>query len=476
MGFAEYSDYDGLGLAELIRRGALSPAELLDAAIDRIERHNPALNAVVHRAYEEARRVAQGPLPEGPFRGVPFLVKDLNCDVAGMPRTDGSVALRDHVPAADGELARRWRAAGFVLIGKTNTPEFGITGTTEGRLFGPCRNPWSPEHIAGGSSGGAAAAVASGMVPLAHASDGLGSIRIPAACCGLFGLKVTRDRTPVYPEEALRAFGLSVHHAVTRTVRDSAALLDATGYPERGAPFASPAKERPYLEEIERPPSRLRIGFTRVRPDGAKLDPRVLAALESTVDLLEELGHDLEERELGVDQRALYLALGPISSSNMAAAASELAERKGRALREEELEPLTWSIVESGRAVTGEQMARGWRTLARLTRQLAQFFETLDVWLSPVMGTPPPAIGQIDPVRVPAAEIHRRQAQAFPFTPPFNMTGQPAMSVPLAWTREGLPIGMQFAARYGDEATLFRLAAQLEQARPWRDRRPSIFG
>ena len=476
MGFAEYAEYDALGLAELIRRRALSPAEVLEAAIERIERHNPTLNAVVHRAYEAARRTALGPLPDGPFCGVPFLVKDLNCDVAGMPRTDGSVALRDRVPAQDGELARRWRGAGLVLVGKTNTPEFGITGTTEGRLFGPCRNPWHPERIAGGSSGGSAAAVASGMVPFAHASDGMGSIRIPAACCGLFGLKVTRDRNPVYPEEALRVIGLSVHHAVTRTVRDSAALLDATGFPERGAPFASPAKERPYLEEVARPPHRLRIGFTRSRPDGAKLDLDVLAALENTVELLEALGHELEERELGVDQRALYLALGPISSSHMAAAVSELAERKGRALREEELEPLTWSIVESGRGVTGEQLARGSRALARLTRQLTQFFETLDVWLSPVMGIPPPAVGEIDPVRVPAPEIHRRQAQAFPFTPPFNMTGQPAMSVPLAWTREGLPMGMQFAASYGDEATLFRLAAQLEQARPWKDRHPPVFG
>jgi len=476
MGFAEYSNYDGLGLATLVRQGELSSAELLEAAIERIERHNPRLNAVVYRAYEEARRSARAPLPDGPFRGVPFLVKDLNCDVADMPRTDGSVALRDHVPAVDGELARRWRAAGLVLAGKTNTPEFGITGTTEGRLFGPCRNPWNLQHIAGGSSGGAAAAVASGMVPLAHASDGMGSIRIPAACCGLFGLKVTRDRNPLYPEEALRAFGFSVHHAVTRTVRDSAALLDATGYPEPGAPFAAPRKERPYLEEIARPPERLLVGFTRSRPDGTKLDPEVQAALESTLKLLEELGHKLEERELGVDQRALYVALGPISSSNMAAAVSELAERTGRALREEELEPLTWSIVESGRSVTGEQMARGLRALARLTRRLAQFFETLDVWLSPVMGTPPPKIGQIDPVQIPAAEVHRRQAQAFPFTPPFNMTGQPAMSVPLAWTPTGLPIGMQFAARYGDEATLLRLAAELEQARPWRDRRPPIFG
>jgi amidase len=476
MGFSEYADHDGLALADLIRRREVSPSEVLEAAIERIERHNPVLNAVVHQAFDSARRTAAAGPPEGPFRGVPFLVKDLNCDVGGMPRTDGCVALRDRVPAEDGELAKRWRSAGLVLAGKTNTPEFGITGTTESRLFGPCRNPWNPDRIAGGSSGGAAAAVASGMVPMAHASDGLGSIRIPAACCGLVGLKTTRDRNPVYPEDVLRALGLSVHNVVTRTVRDAAAMLDATCDPEASPPFPALAKERDYLDEIRRPPQRLRIAWSAARPDGRPLHPEVQAAVELTASLLAELGHQVDERNLDVDQRLLYLALAPVSSANMAASVTELAEQLGRPLREDELEPLTWSIVERGRSFTGEQVLRGMRLLSKTTRQLARFFENVDVFLSPVMGTPPPPIGHIDPVRVEPRLINERQAESFPFTAPFNMTGQPAISLPLAWSSDGLPLGMQFAARYGDEATLLRLAAQLEEARPWRGRRPPIFG
>lgn len=476
MGFTEYSEHDALGLAELVRRREVAPAELLEAAIERVERHNATVNAVVHRAYEDARRAAAGTLPDGPFRGVPFLLKDLNLDVAGMPRTDGCVALRDRVPAADAELVCRQRATGLVIFGKTNTPEFGITGTTEGRLFGPCRNPWNPDFIAGGSSGGAAAAVASGMVPLAHASDGMGSIRIPASCCGLFGMKISRDRNPWWPEDVMRALPLSVHHCVSRSVRDSAALLDATGFAETRAPWASPPKQRPYLDEIAARPQRLRIAFTRERPDGRPLHPEVKAAVEEAAHLVESLGHQVEERSLPINQMLLYLALTPVASANLAAAVAEIAESLGRELREDDLEPLTWSIVRGGRTGSGVQALRGMRWLARLVREVAAFFEEVDVYLTPTMATPPPRIGYIDPLGPDPSLLHQRQAESFPFTAPFNMTGQPAMSVPLAWSSDGLPIGMQFAARYGDEATLFRLAAQLEEARPWRERRPPIWG
>jgi len=476
MGFSEYAEHDGLGLADLIRRREVSPAEVLEAAIENVERHNPRLNAVVYKAYDEARRTAAGPLPEGTLRGVPFLLKDLNLDVAGMPRTDGSVALRERVPAEDAELVKRQRAAGLVIFGKTNTPEFGITGTTEGRLFGPCRNPWNPDHIAGGSSGGAASAVASGMLPLAHASDGMGSIRIPASCCGLFGLKISRDRNPWWPEDVMRALPLSVHHCVSRSVRDSAALLDATGFAETRAPWASPPKQGSYLDEVSLPPTRLRVAFTTARPDGRLLHPEVKAAVEETARLLESLGHTVEERALPINQMLLYLALVPVASANMAASVAEVAESLGRELREEELEPLTWSIVKNGRSVSGVQALRGMRWLQRLVREVAAFFEEVDVYLTPVTATPPPRIGHIDPLNPDPAELNQRQAESFPYTAPFNMTGQPAMSVPLAWTSGGLPLGMQFAARYGDEATLFRLAAQLEKARPWRQRRPPIWG
>ncbi len=476
MGFPEYSDYDGLGLAELVRRGEVTPSELCEEAIARIEKHNDRLNAVVHKAYGPARRQAAGELPAGPFRGVPFLIKDLGCAVAGMPRTSGSRFLAGERDEEDGELTRRYRAAGVLILGKTNTPELGITGTTESALLGRCRNPWNPSHISGGSSGGAAAATAAGIVPLAHASDGRGSIRIPAACCGLFGLKTTRERNPGGPKDGPRVTGYGVDHVVSRTVRDSAAMLDATGYPEPAAPYAPPPKDRPYLEDVATPPGRLRIAFSSETPRGVPIHPENQAAMEDTARLLEELGHDVVERGLRIDYRALYRAQGIVGGANAAANLREMVLRIGREPREDELEPLTWAGIRRGQKRTGEEVMGALHTLRDRCREILEFFDDVDVYLTPVMGTPPPRIGYIDPVNLEPREVGRRQADVFPFTPPFNFTGQPAMSVPLAWSSDGLPLGMQFAARYADEATLFRLAAQLEQARPWIDRRPEVWG
>jgi amidase len=473
--FSDYASYDGLGLAELVRKGEVSPAELVEEAIARIEKHNGTLNAVVYKAYDAARAAASGDLPDGPFRGVPFLIKDLGCPVAGMPRTSGSRFLENEVPKEDGELTRRYRAAGVVILGKTNTPELGITGTTESALLGPCRSPWNPEHISGGSSGGAASATAAGIVPLAHASDGLGSIRIPAACCGLFGLKTTRERNPSLPNDAERAIGFSVDHVVSRTVRDSAAMLDATGYPESGSPYPAPPKARPYLQEVTASPGRLRIAFSSETPRGIPIHAENQRALEETVALLIDLGHEVVERGLGIDYRALYRAQGAVSTANAAAGHAERVESLGREPEENEYEPLTWAGIRRGQSLSGDVVMRGWRTLRSFTRQIMMLFEEFDVYLTPVMGTPPPKIGHIDPVNVEPREITRRQADAFPFTPPFNFTGQPAMSVPLAWSSGGLPLGMQFVGRYADEATLFRLAAQLEGAHPWIDRKPAIW-
>lgn len=470
-----YADYDGVGLAELVAKKEVTPLELVDAAIERIERHNPALNAIVYKGYDDARHWAKGKLPDGPFKGVPFLIKDLGVKVAGWPATSGSKYLRDYVPNEDGILAKRYREAGLVFVGKTNTPEYGITGTTESGRLGPCRNPWNTDHIAGGSSGGAASAVAAGIVPMAHASDGLGSIRIPAACCGLVGLKTTRARNPDSGEDGERAMGFSVDHVVTRTVRDSATMLDATSAPEADSPYPPLPKDRPFVEEVTANPGKLRIAYSMETPRGAAIHEENAAALEKTVTLLRELGHECVEQGLGVDYRTLYRAQGAVSASNFAAGMAERREMLGRDPEPDELEPLTWSALNAGNKISGAQAFWGWRTLRRMSREILRNLMPFDVYLCPVMGTPPPPIGHIDPVNLDPKEVNKRQAVVFPFTPPFNFTGQPSMSLPLWWSSDNLPLGMMFTGRYGDEATLFRLAGQLEQAQPWIGKKPPVW-
>ena len=476
MEMPDYADYDGLGLAELVAKRAVTPAELVEAAIERIERHNPTLNAVVYKGYDDARRRAAGDLPDGPFRGVPFLIKDLGMPVAGWPRSHGSKFARGVVDSEDGGLTRRYRQSGVVPLGKTNTPEYGITGTTESAALGPCRNPWNPNHIAGGSSGGAASAVAAGIVPMAHASDGLGSIRIPAACCGLVGLKVTRDRNPNMPDGFDYALGNVVDHVVSRTVRDSAAMLDATGYAEPGSPYPAPAKDRPYVEEITRSPGKLRIAWSSETPSGRPIEPEIQAALERTAALLKGLGHEVVEKGMSIDYRALFASRGPAAAANFAAGMARLIELVGREPEPDELEPLTWASLKAGRRQTGADVMRSLQETRMLNRQTLAFFEDVDVYLTPVLGTPVPEIGFIDPVNLEPKEVNRRQGRTFPYTPPFNFSGQPSMSLPIEVDAAGLPIGMMFTARYADEATLFRLAAQLEKEAPWKDRRPQVWG
>lgn len=471
-----YCDYDGLGLAQLVATKQVTPGELVEAAIARIEKHDPILNAVVFKGFDDARRWAAGPLGDGPFRGVPFLIKDLPVPVGGWPRSYGSRFARDVVDKEDGGLTLRYRAAGVIPIGKSNTSEYGIIGSTETAMFGPCRNPWNPGHSTGGSSGGSAAAVASGMVPLAHAADGLGSIRIPAACCGLVGLKVTRDRVPNMPDGFDYAMGFCVDHVVTRTVRDSAAMLDATDHPEPGSPYQPPAKTRPYMDEVAASPGRLRIQWSSETPNGRPIDPEIQAALERTADLLKRLGHDVVERGLGIDYRALYAARGALSGANFAAGMQRLIDEIGREPEPDELEPMTWAALKGGRKVTGAQALHGMQELRMLNRKTLLAFEDIDVFLSPVLGTPVPEIGFLDPVSLAPRELNRRQGQVFPFTPPFNFSGQPSLSLPLEMDAHGLPIGMMFTARYADEATLFRLAGQLEKEAPWKRRRPQVWG
>ena len=476
MEILDYAEYDGLGLAELVRKRAVTPLELVEAAIERIERHNPTLNAVVYKGYEDARARSKAELPDGPFCGVPFLIKDLGMPVAGWPRSHGSKFARGVTDSEDGGLTRRYRDAGVIPLGKTNTPEYGITGTTESAALGPCRNPWNPNHIAGGSSGGAASAVAAGIVPLAHASDGLGSIRIPAACCGLVGLKVTRDRNPNMPDGFDYALGNVVDNVVTRTVRDSAAMLDATGYAEPGSPYPAPPKERPYMQEIERSPGKLRIAWSSETPSGRPIEPEIQAALERTAALLQGLGHEVIERGLGIDYRALFASRGPAAAANFAAGMARLIEQVGREPEEDELEPLTWASLKAGRRQTGADVMRSLQETRMLNRKTLAFFEDVDVYLTPVLGTPVPEIGFMDPVNLEPKEVNRRQGRTFPYTPPFNFSGQPSMSLPIEVDANGLPIGMMFTARYADEATLFRLAAQLEKEAPWKDRRPQVWG
>jgi amidase len=475
MGFAEYDDFDGLGLAALVNTGEVHPSELVEAAIARVERHNGVLNAVVYKAYDEARKTGVSALPDGPFKGVPFLIKDLGAQVKGWPRTSGSHFAQVAADEEDSELIRRYRAAGVIFLGKTNTPEFGIPGVTQSDRLGPCGNPWNPEHIAGGSSGGSASAVAAGIVPLAHGGDGLGSIRIPAANCGLVGMKITRHRTPTC-EIADEAYDLVVEHALTRTVRDSAAMLDATDAPRAAAPYPHPPKARAYLEEVTTSPGRLRIAWSAETPSGRPMSEEVIARLHDTATLLKDLGHEVFEMGLGIDYRAFYKAQGLASAANFAASVKRWADRLGREPREGELGPLAQRGYEAGQRVTGQQAFGGLQQLRLFSQEILERFEQFDVYLTPTMSTPSPRIDWLDPLTVELREFDKRQAATYGTTPPFNVTGQPSVSLPLWMSDAGLPIGMMFTGRYADEATLFRLSGQLEKEQPWKDRRPKVWG
>lgn len=462
---------DATAQAELVRRREVKPVELVEAAIQRVERLNPQLNAVITPMFERAREEAEGELPEGPFTGVPFLLKDLLAGYKGVRLTFGSAFFKDYVPDFDSELVTRLRRAGLVIIGKTNTPEFGILPTTEPHLFGPTRNPWNPERTAGGSSGGSAAAVASGMVPMAHANDGGGSIRIPSSCCGLFGIKPTRARNPLGPAVGDIIGGLVVEHAVTRSVRDSAALLDATSGPDLGDPYWAPPPARPFLQEVGADPGRLRIAYT-TRAQDTQVHPDCVRAVEEAAKLCAELGHEVEEGDLSLDVEAITPHFMTLWAAAQAWMADGMAALVGKTPSPEQFEPLTWALIEMGRGFNAAQYLIAVTALQGVSREVARRFVDYDLWLTPTVAEPPPPLGTFEsPPDNPLYGIVR--AAAFvPFTPICNITGQPAMNVPLYWNEEGLPVGVQFIARFGDEATLFRLAAQLEEARPWAERRP----
>lgn len=469
---------DGLGTAELVRNGQITPEEVLDNAIERVERANPTVNAVVTTMYDEARRTLAEPLPQGPFTGVPFLLKDGGgVGYAGVPMTSASRFLAGYVPTADGELTRRYKAAGLVVFGKTNLPEFGLQPTTEPELFGPTRNPWDPELSAGGSSGGAAAAVAAGMVPMANASDSGGSIRVPASNCGVFGMKPTRLRIASARRHTGVSFRMAVlsEHAITRSVRDSAALLDATAGPLPGDPFHAPAPPRSYLEETRRDPGRLRIVYSTTSPLGLPLHPDCVAAVEDAARLCESLGHDVEHGAPDIDGAALAAPFTVVASGGLAWDIARLERLTGRTARPELFEAATWAMIENGRAGTTSLAAYmdALVELQALCDRLAAFQAPYDVWLTPTASSIAPPLGTFaSPADDPSRGM--RAAGAFlAFTTLINVTGQPAMSVPLFWNADGVPVGTHFVGPYGDEGLLFRLAAQLEAARPWAAHLPS---
>ncbi len=482
MSFDDYTAHDALGLAALVRKGEVSPAELVDAAIERIERHNPTLNAVVVRQFEAARARAAASetqsqtLPEGTFLGVPFLNKDLGFQEAGVAMTNGSRAYKDHVAPRDSGMIADYRRAGLIFCGRTNSPENGLCSTTEPALHGPSRNPWDPLRTPGGSSGGSAAAVAAGMVPAASASDGGGSIRIPASCCGLFGLKPTRARVSAAPLGGDAWNGLSCKHAVTRGVRDSAALLDVVDGPRPGDPYAAPPKARPYLDEVSIEPGRLRIGFSTEPLYDQPVDAACRAALEDAAKLCEELGHEVEAAAPDYDRAALRAAWLAIVAANQADAAEDARMVLGRAPGPDDLEPWTRTLVAQGQALSAGQLVAILRSMHLESRKVAAFHETYDIFLTPTLAKPPVPIGEVDMSFGTAAAFMPRTTGFSPYTRLANCTGQPSMSVPLTWSEADLPIGTMFTARFGDEAMLFRLAGQLERARPWFGRMPGLFG
>jgi amidase len=472
MAFSEYGNYDGMGLADLVRKKQVSAGELLDEAIARTARIDPKINAVVVKHYDHAQRQVDNGLPDGPFTGVPFLLKDLDA-LAGTVTTSGASVYKNNVVGQTSTLVQRFLNTGVAIFGKTATPEFGLMPTTETRLFGPTRNPWNLAHSSGGSSGGAAAAVAARILPVAHASDGGGSIRIPAAASGVFGLKPTRARNPLGPERGEGWGGFSCGHVVSVSVRDSAAMLDAVHGPETSSPYVAPPPERPFIQEVGRDPGRLRIAFTDKSPYGDAIDPEIAAAVRDVASMLTGLGHDVEERApvLAADPAVV---MATIVAANTALTVRLAEARFGRAMTENDFEILTLASAHNAQKASATDYVAAQLAAFQISRGLATFLESCDVFLSPTLCLPPLRIGELNTMSKNLSLIAPILRRYIPGTAMFNMSGQPAMSVPLAWNAAGLPLGMMFAARFGDEATLFRLAGQLEQERPWKHKLPPI--
>lgn len=481
--------YDAVALAELIQKREISPIELVDLTIERIEKLNPELNAVVHKMYDQARKTAgqwnaRLTTSEGRaalFCGVPFLLKDLLAQYKGAPFGAGSKAVQGYVSKVDSEIVRRYKAGGLIVLGKTNTPEFGILPTTEPAVHGPTVNPWNPSLTPGGSSGGSAAAVAAGIVPMAHGNDAGGSIRIPASCCGLFGLKPTRGRNPLGPLFGDIGGGMVHEHAVTSTVRDSAALLDVTSGPDVGDPYPAPPAARPFIKEVGTDPRRLKIGLLTRVPDGwneeTDLHPDCAAAARDAARLCESLGHVIEPVDASqLGHPNLPQTFVVLFTCFVGHAIASWENELGKRIGQDELEPATWELYQESFKTTGADYLTALKELQRFARKIAGWYHQghYDILLSPTMRILPTRLGAFQSTSEDPEKWIRTALSFVAFTRTQNITGQPAMSVPLYWNDDNIPLGVQFAGRFGDEATLFRLASQLEQARPWAGRTPPV--
>ncbi len=471
---AEYAQHDAVALAELVRSGQASAAELLEAAIARTEAVDGVLHAVVLRHFDRAREAIRRGLPQGPLRGVPFLLKDLNVGLEGTVTTNGSRFFADAVAERDSVLVARYEAAGLVIFGKTASPEFGATATTESRLWGDTHNPWRRGTSAGGSSGGAAAAVAAGILPVAHASDGGGSIRIPAANCGLFGLKPSRGRVPAGPHAFDPWAGLSIAHVISRSVRDSALLLDVGQGAVLGDPYLAPPRRDPYLDEVGADPGRLRVGLQTRSFMLEEIHPDCLEAARRGAKLCESLGHGVEE--IGpppLPAAELFAAMTIVMGASLVNRVQAREKVLGRPVGADDLEPRNWESYRRALTFTAGQHEAARQDVYELGRRVVEHQDAFDVVITPTLAIPPPPLGVLS-LSGDYETYARAGQQSSAFTIQYNFSGQPAMSVPLHWNGEGLPIGTMFAGRPGREDTLLRLAAQLEAAAPWRDRRPTI--
>jgi amidase len=498
--FPEYDQFDGTGLAELIKEGKISSLEVCEEAIRRAENLNPKLNAIVTKTYDLARETAKSSRGDAPFRGVPFLLKDAHHALKGFPMSCGSALLKTRAPQYDAEIVTRFKKAGLVILGRTNTPEFKLAYVTEPKAFGPTRNPWNLDYSCGGSSGGSAAAVAAGIVPFASATDEGGSIRVPASYCGLFGLKPSRGRNPVGPDFDEEWDGMSQSHVITRSVRDSAAMLDAVCGFENGAPYGIFNKERPFVEEVDIAPGKLRIAFYMRAAYGKNIHPECVRAVEQACTLLGSLGHEFVEAEPDFREEDAALNYIIVLIGNAAALVDKLIQVHGRSSARHDLELSNYTMYSIGRSLKALDFVKAKRRWRQFGTTMDQMLNRYDMVLTPTLGEPPVPVGSQQPdranqfsMKLIASFVGRMMLTSrklthsilektvdttmrgqMPFTFIANITGQPAMSVPLHWSRDGLPCGVQFIGRYGDEAKLLRLAGQLEKAQPWFDKKPRI--